>query len=378
MRSTGIVVAGLAAVAYADPYYGNPKTVTKTEDVTVTYCAPTVTSCIVGPTLTATGWENYNPKPTPQYPDGEHWDDWDPEHPDEVGTWGNWQAPKPTPNKPNGEHWDDWNPEEPDKVGTWGNWEAPKPTGKGHGPKKPNGEHWDDWNPEEPEEVGTWGNWEAPKPTPMKPNGEHWDDWDPEHPEKVGTWGNWQKPKPTGPPMKPNGEHWDDWNPEEPDKVGTWGNWEAPKPSDKPVVPLKPNGEHWDDWDASNPDKVGTWGNWEQPKPTPVAGAECPKYTAQGPPEWIKNLPKEAASSMGEKWKTGAPADWCKYGYSTMASVKTSTVPAATETWASWTNVNMKGTQTGPQVAKWTGAANANAGSMAMAGLAGLAAIMMA
>ncbi|OAP59482.1 hypothetical protein AYL99_06780 [Fonsecaea erecta] len=210
----------------------------------------------------------------------------------------------------------------------------------------------------------------------------------------------------------------------------TWGDWSvtASTTSSKPVSATgawDPSGT-WADWSSvsstsSKPvsatgawDPSGTWADWSSASTTtpvtPVSAttAPCGSYTATTPPAWFSLLPTDQLSSIQAQWTGAPPSDWCYWTYST-GSLKTTATPVAatnSATWGpgspsgTWTSVAAASTGTGawsspvaaastgvwsysgspvaPAVATFTGAANANTGSFALAGLAAAAVLVMA
>merc|ERR1712029_946385 len=155
-----------------------------------------------------------------------------------------------------------------------------------------------------------------------------------------------------------------------------------------------------------------TWGDWTSTvtSSTPVApvstssSALCPSYTATTPPAWFSLLPTSVISSISAAWTGAPPADWCYWTYSTSSISTTSTpvkptastpvAPVSETTTPYWpagtssTPVAPASTGTGAvwsyspsspvSPATYTGAASANAGSFALAGLVAAAAVVMA
>lgn len=210
------------------------------------------------------------------------------------------------------------------------------------------------------------------------------------------TWGEWDS----------DSESWDDWETSTMTSAGST-TITSVKKTTKPATATSTSTEVWGEWDPSS-STTDEWGIWDSTTATDSTStktkttgtvtsvkvsttntAACPSYTATGPPEWFSLLPSDVLSSIAAKWTGAPPADWCYYTYST-SSISTSATPvaatsspyypitASTPVKATGTGAaKSSGTVTGP-VAKWTGAANSNAGSMALAGLAAAAAIVLA
>ncbi|KAJ9642148.1 uncharacterized protein PV06_03281 [Exophiala oligosperma] len=207
-----------------------------------------------------------------------------------------------------------------------------------------------------------------------------------------------------------------------PTEGGAWDDWTSTTTTTKPVAPVSTSSDPaWADWTSttttSKPvspisttsSSEGAWGDWTTitsssvpVSPVSTSSAACPSYTATTPPAWFSLLPTEVLSSISAAWTGAPPADWCYYTYST-SSVATSPVaptsipvaPISTKTgspyWpagpTSETPVAPASTGTGVwsytpsspvSPATFTGAASANAGSFAFAGLVAAAAVVMA
>jgi len=210
------------------------------------------------------------------------------------------------------------------------------------------------------------------------------------------------------------------------DSTETWGDWTTTT-SSKPVSPVSTSTSYdptWGDWTSTSSTPVApvststssemTWGDWTSTvtSSTPVApvstssSAACPSYTATTPPAWFSLLPTSVVSSISAAWTGAPPADWCYWTYSTSSVVSTTSTPVSpastsstpvapvettTPYWPAGTSstpVAAASTGTGAvwsyspsspvSPATYTGAASANAGSFALAGLVAAAAVVMA
>ncbi|KIW35413.1 uncharacterized protein PV07_02110 [Cladophialophora immunda] len=207
------------------------------------------------------------------------------------------------------------------------------------------------------------------------------------------TWGDWSVTASTtsSVPVSAASSSWD--------PSGTWADWSSvSSTSSKPVSAASGTWDPtWSDWSAST-------------TASPVSAtstAPCGSYTATTPPAWFSLLPTDQLSSIQAQWTGAPPSDWCYWTYST-GSLKTTATPvsATTVAWGSpsgtWSSVAAASTGTGswsspvaaastgvwsysgsstpvaPAVATFTGAANANTGSFALAGLAAAAVLVMA
>ncbi|KAJ9498636.1 hypothetical protein LTR99_007913 [Exophiala xenobiotica] len=208
------------------------------------------------------------------------------------------------------------------------------------------------------------------------------------------------------------------------DSTETWGDWTTTTTSSKPVSPISTSTSSdptWGDWTSTSSTPVApvststssdpTWGDWTSTvtSSTPVApvstssSALCPSYTATTPPAWFSLLPTSVISSISAEWTGAPPSDWCYWTYSTsslststpVSPVSTSSTPVApvsTSTAPYWpagtsstpvapasTGAVWSYTPSSPvSPATYTGAASANAGSFALAGLVAAAAVVMA
>ncbi|KIX06542.1 uncharacterized protein Z518_04518 [Rhinocladiella mackenziei CBS 650.93] len=192
----------------------------------------------------------------------------------------------------------------------------------------------------------------------------------------------------------------------------TWGDWTSTTTTTTPVEPVSTTtyDPTWGDWTSTTTTTttpveavststtwVGTWGDWTSTT-TPVSpvttssSAACGSYTATAPPAWFSLLPSSVLSSIEAKWTGAPPADWCYYTYSTSTLATSTPVAPASSTpyWPAGSSSPVaaaSGTGTGVwsytpsspvSPATFTGAANANAGSLAIAGLAAAAALVIA
>ncbi|OAL34690.1 hypothetical protein AYO20_06107 [Fonsecaea nubica] len=197
----------------------------------------------------------------------------------------------------------------------------------------------------------------------------------------------------------------------------TWGDWSAATTtSSKPVDPVSTDSHTWGDWTSASStsskpvDPVSTdshtWGDWTTTTTSapvaPTTTAACGQYTATTPPAWFSLLPSDQLSSIEAQWTGAPPADWCYWTYSTGSLSTTATpVAPASDVPSPWSSVapaagtgapaapvspestgvwsySGSATPVAPAVATFTGAANANTGSFALAGLAAAAVLVMA
>jgi len=146
----------------------------------------------------------------------------------------------------------------------------------------------------------------------------------------------------------------------------------------------------WSAWTSTSTSYDPTWSAWSSSYTTPVAATTpCPVWTGgSAPPAYYTNLPASIKSAL-PSWTGAPPADYCYYT-SWMQSFSSCTAPAvvspttfastaakatgtASPYGTSWSNT----TGVAP-IATFKGAANVNAASYAVAGLAAIAALVMA
>jgi len=170
----------------------------------------------------------------------------------------------------------------------------------------------------------------------------------------------------------------------------SWGSW-ASSTTAYPVTTGSYDPSTWGSWASSTtayPVTTGsydpsTWGAW------PSGSTVCPPWTGgTAAPAYYTNLPDSVKSAL-PSWTGAPPSDYCLYT-SWMQSYASCTSPVAaypTTTLATSYPVGAQptsayGTYSGSSpvapVATFTGAANANAVSFAVAGLAAAAAMVVA
>jgi len=223
----------------------------------------------------------------------------------------------------------------------------------------------------------TWSDWSVSASTtkPVSPASTSSGSWDP-------TWSDWNdgSSKSTTKPVSPASTSSSSWD-------ATWSDWsDGSSTSSKPVSPATTSsvyGNTWSDWASTT---TGT-------PVSPASGsAACGSYTATAPPAWFSLLPTDSLSSLQAQWTGAPPSDWCYYTYSASSLITATPVAASTTAYGSgaWSSAPVAAASTGiwsysgsatpvkPAVATYTGAANVNTGSFALAGLAAAAALVMA
>lgn len=153
---------------------------------------------------------------------------------------------------------------------------------------------------------------------------------------------------------------WDDWSSStstavDPASTGTWDDWTT-STSSIPVDEISTSTGTWDDWTSTSysvdPTSTGTWDDWTSTTGTPVDATSTSTGTWD---DWESSSTPVAPASSSAYWPVGESS---------------AVAPTGTGAWSSPSN------QVSP--ATYTGAASSNNAGAALAGLAAIAAMVIA